>query len=224
MGTQNLCENSAMDRHRFNTIGTRSLFHNISRNEEQRRQIFHHLISSYQWNDAIAFLSADNNEPPLASIRDDAYGDLPLHMALKRGAPEHFILPIIDNYEEAVSKTGSNDASLPLHLAIIHNSTSRVNRKILRRFPEALDMKDSDGDTPRNCMRKGIDATVRDALIKPSYYWTTLFAEFRSQDSSRFFNRNDNITKEGEQISILQKKVSSAEAKLHEAKLNEDIM
>ena len=133
----------------------------------------HYLISSYHWDDALELLNSDVDDPPITSIPDEASGDFPLHMALKRGAPEILTLKIINSCDKVVSQMG-NDGCLPLHLATIHNSTSRVILTIMQKFPKALDLKDNDGDTPRNCMRKGIDANARDALMKSVHHWESM--------------------------------------------------
>ena len=170
-----------------NKFRTRPSF---DKEEFNGRQVFHFLISSYFWEEAFDLITSDvdDEDPPLASIRDEISGDLPLHMALKRGAPEKLILEIFYSYEEAASQPGLFNASFPLHLATIHNSTPTVILTILQKFPEALDLKDSDGDTPRDCMRKGIDNDVRNALMKPANYWKSSPMECHTHNNTASLN------------------------------------
>merc|ERR1712129_17871 len=108
-------------------------------------------------------------------------GELPLHLALRRSAPEDLILRLIEFNPKAVRLTGENDISLPLHLATVYCASPRVIITILRKYPEALDIHDEDGDTPRHLISKRLDETARDAISKPTLYWTTLMGEIRRE-------------------------------------------
>lgn len=137
----------------------------------------HTTITSYQWEEATDLLKTN---PKMASQRGKL-GEFPLPMALKRGAPEAFTIELIETCEEAVKMTGLNDKSFPLHLATIHSHSPKVIIALIRIYPEALDEKDEDGDTPRNCVRKHLDDFSRDAIMKPTFYWTTLLNNFRKE-------------------------------------------
>ena len=185
-------------------------------------QTLHFLISSYRWDEAHGFLLNDDpnsNRPPLASTREKKTGDLPLHMSLKRSAPESFVLELIEQYDEAVHQTGLNDNSYPLHLAVIYCASPKIILTLIRRFPEVLEMVDNDGDTPRNCIRRGLDPTARNALMMPSYYWTTLFAKTREED-----NYVNLINQKDVEISSLKRNLSVAEETLEDVKRSESIL
>ena len=145
--------------------------------EKPQNNSLHTLISSYQWDEASAVLEKN---PNLSSQRGEL-GELPLHMSLRRGAPESLILLLIESYSESVHLTGLNDQSLPLHLATIYSHTEKVITTLIRIYPEALDEKDEDGDTPRNCIRKNLDESAKDAIMKPTFYWTMLVNKFRKE-------------------------------------------
>lgn len=185
-------------------------------------QTFHFLISSYRWDEALGFLLNDDpnsNRPPLASTREKKSGDLPLHMSLKRSAPEPFVLELIEQYNEAVHQTGLNDNSYPLHLAVIYCASPKVILTLIRRFPEALEMVDNDGDTPRLCIRRGLDPTAKNALMMPSYYWTTLFAKTKEED-----NYPNIINQKDEEINSLKRNLCVTEETLTEVKRSESIL
>ena len=170
----------------------------------------HKLISDYKWTDAQRLLT---NYPSLASKRG-AFGELPLHMSLKRGGPEEFIMQLIELFDEAVKLSGLNDHSLPLHHATIHCHSAKVIIALIRVYPEALDQKDEDGDTPRNCVRKNLDTFAKEAIMKPTFYWIELVQKFRKEAEER-------VGKElGAQITDLEEKLEkekkSAEEKILE--------
>lgn len=184
-------------------------------------QVLHILISSYRWEEAHGFLLTNDsnaNKAPPSSVREKRSGDLPLHMSLKRSAPEYFILELIEQYNIAVHETGLNDNSYPLHLAVIYCAPPKIILTLIRRFPDALDIVDNDGDTPRLCIRKGLDPTARNALMMPSYYWTTLFAKSKEEDNSS----SELLHEKDEEISSLKQNLSLAEETLTQVKKSEE--
>jgi len=137
----------------------------------------HKSISVYQWEIASTILK---RKPELASQRG-TLGEFPLHMALKRGAPEQFLLDLMDVFGEATHMTGLDDRTLPLHIATIHSLSAKIIIALIRIYPDALDYTDEDGDTPRNCVRRNLDKHAKEAIMKPTFYWTELLNKFREE-------------------------------------------
>mmetsp|Transcript_24987 Transcript_24987/g.36684 ORF Transcript_24987/g.36684 Transcript_24987/m.36684 type:complete len:305 (-) Transcript_24987:408-1322(-) len=178
------------------------------------------LISNYDFPAAQALMDSVKGEEQkqiLASMPDE-YGDLPLHMSIKRSAPEDFILSLLDAFEESVTITAGNGMkTLPLHLAVIHCASPRIIVTLIRRYPESLDAVDEDGDTPRACVRRNLDPVAKDALIKPTEYWTTLLGEIGADAEKR---AKMQLAKK---IALLEQQLRDAKAESDRARLMEDV-
>ena len=162
----------------------------------------HSLISSYEWDEASTFLKQN----PHSALEHGTLGELPLHMALKRGAPESFLIELIEQFDEAAKMTGLNDRSLPLHLATIYSHPPKIIMALIRIYPEALDEKDDDGDTPRDCIRKNLDEFAKEAIMKPTFYWQELIRKFRKEAEVSVGNE-------------LKAKIADLEAKLEKERI-----
>merc|ERR1711982_88473 len=95
----------------------------------------------------------------------------------------------------------------------------KVILTLIRRFPEALDLADNDGDTPRLCIRKGLDPTAKNTLMMPSHYWTKLFSKAREKDNSSAV-----IEEKDKEINSLKRNLSVAEETLAQVKKSEEVL
>eukprot|EP00586_Coscinodiscus_wailesii_P001951 CAMPEP_0172482600 /NCGR_PEP_ID=MMETSP1066-20121228/9093_1 /TAXON_ID=671091 /ORGANISM="Coscinodiscus wailesii, Strain CCMP2513" /LENGTH=263 /DNA_ID=CAMNT_0013245845 /DNA_START=41 /DNA_END=832 /DNA_ORIENTATION=- len=206
--SQSAGENSLYDPSSGNGSNNSSNSSNSSNNTLNQLTLINY-IKSYSWPLAISLLSEGSNHF-LASVRCPN-GELPLHMSLKRSAPDNLVILLADLYPDAVHQTGEKDVALPLHLATVYCASTRVIITLLRKYPEALDVQDEDGDTPRTLVRKGLNDTARDAIMKPTVYWTTLLEDFRREAISDIAKTQD------EKVTALTKKLYNMERKLEEA-------
>lgn len=91
-----------------------------------------------------AIMQANNMD--MLKVVDDN-GDLPIHQAIKLGAPEDAILAVLNGWVDA-AKSKDKSGYLPLHLAIKHASSSATIVGIVRAWPEATQQVDKNGDLP----------------------------------------------------------------------------
>ena len=109
--------------------------------------LWKHLESS-NWEEALTSLSTDNGTMAKFLYRNK----LPLHYAIKNNAPEELILTLIQNYNDAVTRTCGKYDMTPLHYAVVYASSYNVIKALIKGYPDALDMKDKNGKTPRDCV------------------------------------------------------------------------
>jgi ankyrin repeat protein len=77
----------------------------------------------------------------------DENGDMPLHQAIKLGAPAGSVEAILYSWEDA-AKAKDKNGYLPLHLSIKHSAPGDTIVKILNCYPEACRQIDKSGDLP----------------------------------------------------------------------------
>lgn len=174
-------------------------------------------IAKYQFHAASILLDSVKQasvRKMICSMRD-RHGDLPLHSAIKRSAPDSLLLSLMHSNGEVVKIPSESGRSLPLHLAVMHCSSARIIVTLIRRNPSALDAVDEDGDSPRNCMRKGLDPISKDAIMKPTEYWKTLISEVKAEAEMEL---NEDFAKK---IAGLTTKLTEAQSSLESSMFRE---
>lgn len=162
-------------------------------NNKLKNNILHDMLEDYEFDEAYNIILQN----PSLCKSYGRLGEYPLHMALKRGAPENLLLLLLEKWPQVCSRhsvTSSNNAnanakdkSLPLHLATLHACPARVILNLITIYPQALDKRDEDGDTPRDCLRRDLDSFAKDSLRKPTFYWIDLMERIKND-----YNNNNN--------------------------------
>jgi ankyrin repeat protein len=105
-------------------------------------------IKSKNWDHVRIIL---DTSPQLAR-KCDEYGNTPLHASVGFLAPDDVTLQLIDIYPDAVQAHGTEDW-LPLHVAAMWGSSSKIIQRLIRLHPCGLDDRGSGGSkgrTPRH--------------------------------------------------------------------------
>ena len=89
-------------------------------------------------------------------------------MAIDRHAPEYVILSILKANKDA-AKIPCKNGALPLHYAVEQNMSASVIVELIKSYPEALDIKDGDKNTPRDFVQR--NDLSREALMRPTSCW-----------------------------------------------------
>mmetsp|Transcript_7128 Transcript_7128/g.10215 ORF Transcript_7128/g.10215 Transcript_7128/m.10215 type:complete len:151 (-) Transcript_7128:409-861(-) len=107
-------------------------------------------IKSMKWNEVRDTIGSESG--CLMTKEPDIYGNLALHVAIGYKAPDDIILSILESNPEATRVHGT-DYWLPLHVAAMWGSSSKVMEELIRRHPEGLDDRGEPGikgRTPRH--------------------------------------------------------------------------
>eukprot|EP00591_Stephanopyxis_turris_P010633 CAMPEP_0195529136 /NCGR_PEP_ID=MMETSP0794_2-20130614/31561_1 /TAXON_ID=515487 /ORGANISM="Stephanopyxis turris, Strain CCMP 815" /LENGTH=142 /DNA_ID=CAMNT_0040660391 /DNA_START=232 /DNA_END=660 /DNA_ORIENTATION=- len=136
-----------------------------------KENILHDLIDARHWDEAEGVLVGKADLPVELSqmvMEPNGHGNLPLHMTMYKGAPEGFILSLIEADKRAVKVKGSG-MWLPLHYAAANSRSSpKVIEALIRVYPQALNELNHKGSTPRDVMHADLDVRAKAALMKPS--------------------------------------------------------
>ena len=100
--------------------------------------------------------------------RETYNGDLPLHMALDRGAPHDAIKAFIGLYPDALSTKDSN-GRIPLHIATKAKASKDVLTTIVLAYPEGLEIRDNEDRLPKQYE----GASEHAELFRPRVCWET---------------------------------------------------
>ena len=77
---------------------------------------------------------------------------LPLHEALRRGAPADLVYTLLELYPLA-AEAEDTEGNLPLHLAMQYNAASDVVRIILQEYPQVMEIPNERGQLPLECVQ-----------------------------------------------------------------------
>lgn len=131
----------------------------------------HHLIRQKQWKEAEALLAQE--EGKAMARQPNRLGGFPLHVAIWKKGPDSLILALMHIYDQAVS-TCNIYLMLPLHLAASEGASEDVIEKLIRKFPQGLEMKSKQGFTPADFAERGYGELTEPAkamLSKSTQYW-----------------------------------------------------
>ena len=113
-------------------------------------------------------------------MRETFNGDLPIHIALKNGAPENITLKIIERYRHAVLKK-TREGDLPLHLCCKFGASATVIKAVVLEDPSALTVKSNSSSGTRMTVRdlvknntRLLDEDAISVLMKPMKHWTQI--------------------------------------------------
>jgi hypothetical protein len=126
-------------------------------------------IKKKDWREASACMDQ------YADSRDN-FGNAPLHAALGFKAPDQLLMELIQRNPDACKVHGTDDW-LPLHVAAMWGSSSKIMEILIRQYPEALDdcgQGGVKGKTPRHYSR--IFPGNRALLEKSTEEWQALAA------------------------------------------------
>lgn len=96
------------------------------------------------------------------------FSQLPLHVAIVRGAPVEIIAQLVELYPISTRCT-DEQYMLPLHLAMRHGLPDRTIEIILRSFPDAVNAVGKADRTPIDCAKRGpkkLRAAILEAFVK----------------------------------------------------------
>ena len=77
---------------------------------------------------------------------------LPLHEALRRGAPADLVYTLLELYPLA-AEAGDTEGNLPLHLAMQYNAASDIVQIILQEYSQAMETPNERGKLPLECVQ-----------------------------------------------------------------------
>jgi hypothetical protein len=104
--------------------------------------------------------------------------DLPLHVAIRKGAPVEVVTALLETYPDATTIPNYYFNNLPCHLACCHGISSEGMKMLLRCYPDAADVANNNGQTPMqflNACKWDFFADekeqVRNDLKQHSSYW-----------------------------------------------------
>jgi hypothetical protein len=75
----------------------------------------------------------------------------PLHVAIRRGAPDEVVTAFLEAYSDATT-IRNRDNDLPCHLACCYGISSQGMKMLLRCNPDAVDAITDCGHTPMHCL------------------------------------------------------------------------
>jgi hypothetical protein len=101
--------------------------------------------------------------------------DLPLHVAIRKGAPVKVVTALLEAYPDATTTQNALN-NLPCHYAYYYGISSEGTKMLLRCNPDASDVMNSSGRTPIECIsqRKFFadeKEQVRNDLKQHPSYW-----------------------------------------------------
>lgn len=109
-------------------------------------------------------------------------GELPIHRAIRKGAPDSFVLCLINKYERGIMMS-SNEHWLPLHYAVYYGCSSLIIEILITKYPQALDeciqVDRHMFCSPRDFVQQGkstVDNKSKKMISKPTSYWEALRA------------------------------------------------
>lgn len=133
---------------------------------EYDMQSIHQTIRARRWVCATALLTTAEIGFAFTAIPGEG-GLLPLHAAIKHGAPEDFVISLLEQNVGAATALDNSNFT-PLHYAVRDGATYEVVKKLLLIYPKALDRDPS----PQNLLYRGkLNTQSRDAILKGSKYW-----------------------------------------------------
>jgi hypothetical protein len=125
-----------------------------------------------------AIMDADQRN--MLTIVDDN-GDLPIHQAIKLGAPDDTILAVLHGWVDA-AKSKDKSGYLPLHLAVKHASSASAIVGIVQAWPEATQHVDKNGDLP---LHQALNfAAPPEAVLEILNAWTVA-AMLKNQENDK---------------------------------------
>lgn len=81
-------------------------------------------IKKCDWTEAQALLATEEGKQ--MANQQDAFSNTPLHAALGYKAPDEFIIDLLNTNKEATIIHGTGDEWLPLHVAAMYGSSTKV--------------------------------------------------------------------------------------------------
>eukprot|EP00548_Thalassiothrix_antarctica_P005785 CAMPEP_0194143856 /NCGR_PEP_ID=MMETSP0152-20130528/12964_1 /TAXON_ID=1049557 /ORGANISM="Thalassiothrix antarctica, Strain L6-D1" /LENGTH=155 /DNA_ID=CAMNT_0038843445 /DNA_START=44 /DNA_END=507 /DNA_ORIENTATION=+ len=132
-------------------------------------------IKLSSWDDVANLLSKNH-----IMIKElDKFGNTALHAMIGFKAPEELLLTAIQLHPEATKQHGT-DYWLPLHIAAMWGTTTKVMEAIIEQYPEALDdAGDSNsikGRTPRHFSTR-FNNKHRELLERSTIEWKQIIEE-----------------------------------------------
>jgi len=102
--------------------------------------------------------------PDACRLRDDVFGQLPLHIACKFGASEDVLKFIVASFPDALRLTDTAHKRLPLHYSCYDGFPNAVSM-LIEADRHALAARDANGKTPEDLCRESL-SPLRGAILK----------------------------------------------------------
>jgi hypothetical protein len=130
-------------------------------------------IKKCEWSKAEALLATQEGKD--MANQQDAFLNTPLHAALGYKAPDDFIIDLIQSNKGATKIHGTGNEWLPLHVAAMYGSSTKVMETIIRAYPQALDDPGEGGikgRTPRHFSQRFVHN--RELLERSTNEWVAI--------------------------------------------------
>lgn len=129
-------------------------------------QTLHQLLEQSKYDEALYLLKSEPASHPMTAEQHNL--DLPLHTALSSKAPEELLLHILLSNEDAAYWKGRG-SNIPLHIATTKNASADVIERLIRIYPQGLDVRNESGLTPREIGHS--DPCALQSIMRPTSCW-----------------------------------------------------